>query len=227
MSKFYVVAVMRILLLLMIQLLVMESALAQSSAFDKSVMPVSPMSVIHLNNNANKYTDTNAGNTIYGMGGNDTIYGRGGNDKLTGDDGNDKLYGEDGNDQLYGGYGADLLSGGKGDDTLIGGFGNDRYIGGSGRDIFTSVSIDSNIPGADVVDDFVKGQDKIRVAPQVSWSRDLDTNHNGYLDNGDSFVVVSGMLTTINMSAASGYIDELDTLSIRSNGALTKLDFIY
>lgn len=197
---------------------------------ENSIAPavtVGPAAVIYLNDKANKYIDNNSSNTIYGKGGNDVIYGRGGNDKLTGDLGDDKVYGENGNDLLYGGFGRDLLSGGIGDDTLIGGFDDDIYIGGSGKDIFTSVSLYTNIPGYDTIQDFVKGQDKIRIAKQVSWSQDLDTNHNGYLDNNDAYISTSGTSTIIDMAAAAGFFDKLDVLTIRSNGVLTQTDFIY
>ena len=185
------------------------------------------MATIYLGNGNNTYTDSNAANTILGEGGNDTIFGRGGNDRLAGDAGNDKLYGEDGNDKLYGGFGVDLLKGGNGDDELIGGFGDDTYIGGTGRDIFTSVSLYSNIPGYDTIQDFVRGTDDIRIASQVSWSQDLDTNHNNRLDNGDAYVSASSTTTVIDMAAAAGFFDELDVLTIKTNGFLTQSDFIY
>ena len=185
------------------------------------------MATLRLGPGNNNYTDNNQGNSIYGEDGNDTIYGRGGDDRLLGDYGNDKLYGEDGNDKLYGGVGSDLLNGGKGNDELIGGFGNDTYVGGAGRDIFTSVSLYTNVPGYDTIQDFVKGQDKIRIAGQVSWSQDLDTNHKGRLDSGDAYVSASGNTTIIDMAAAAGFHDELDVLTIKSNGALTQSDFIY
>ncbi len=128
---------------------------------------------------------------------------------------------------MFGGIGNDLLNGGKGNDVLVGGFGDDTYVGGAGRDIFTSVSLQSNIPGFDIIQDFVKGQDKIHVASQVGWSQDLDTNGNGRLDNGDAYVSSSGNTTVIDMAAAAGFFDELDVLTIKSNGALTQSDFIY
>ena len=207
-----------------------SSAGALAAEPENSIAPaviVGPVAVIYLNDKANKYIDNNSSNTIYGKRGNDVIYGRGGNDKLTGDLGDDKIYGENGNDLLYGGFGRDLLSGGIGDDTLIGGFDDDIYIGGSGKDIFTSVSLYTNIPGYDTIQDFVKGQDKIRIAKQVSWSQDLDTNHNGYLDNNDAYISTSGTSTIIDMAAAAGFFDKLDVLTIRSNGVLTQTDFIY
>lgn len=203
---------------------------AASSTVPSGEIPsgiVAPKGVIYLNDKSNTFTDSNSSNTIYGLGGNDVIYGRGGNDKLTGDLGNDKLYGDDVDDKLYGGFGIDLLVGGKGNDTLIGGFDNDTYVGGPGKDIFTSVSLYTNIPGYDVVQDFVKGQDKIRIAPQVSWTLDLDTNHNGVLDNGDAYISYGGNTTIIDMAAAAGFFDKLDVLTIKANGQLTKSDFIY
>jgi Ca2+-binding RTX toxin-like protein len=128
---------------------------------------------------------------------------------------------------LYGGIANDLLEGCKSNDELIGGYGNDSYVGGQGKDIFTSVSLYSKIPDYDTIHDFVKGQDKIRIAGQVSWSQDLDTNHNGRLDSGDAYVSAAGGTTVIDMAAAAGFHDELDVLTIKSNGALTQSDFIY
>ena len=59
---------------------------------------------------------------------------------------------------------ANVLNGGAGNDILVGGAGNDTLIGGAGNDtfIFTSLS-DMGTTGAitDVINDFVRGQDKI------------------------------------------------------------------
>jgi hypothetical protein len=172
---------------------------------------------------------TGIAETVYALGGNDELFGGRGNDKLAGDDGNDRLFGDAGNDELFGGKGEDLLVGGSGNDRLVGGFGDDTYVGGTGRDIFTSVSLNSNIPGYDTIQDFRKGEDKIRVSTRVDWRNDLDTNGNGILDNNDAYVNVSGSGKTvvIDMADAAGFYDKLDVLTIKTNGTLTEGDFIY
>ncbi|MFT3850218.1 MAG: calcium-binding protein [Propionivibrio sp.] len=83
--------------------------------------------------------------TTYQLGaGNDTvtgwseagnvIYGNGGNDSITGHQYNDFIDGGDGRDTLNGGSGADILIGGAGDDTVDGVRGNDTLSGGTGND---------------------------------------------------------------------------------------------
>jgi Ca2+-binding RTX toxin-like protein len=65
---------------------------------------------------------------------------------------------------LTGNAAANVLNGSAGNDILIGGAGNDMLIGGAGNDtfIFTALS-DMGTTGAitDVINDFVRGQDKI------------------------------------------------------------------
>jgi len=76
----------------------------------------------------------------------------------------DVLKGNAGANVLNGGAGADSLFGGELNDILIGGSGKDYLTGGAGNDIFrfTAVS-DTGITSAawDVVNDFVRGLDKI------------------------------------------------------------------
>jgi Ca2+-binding RTX toxin-like protein len=133
--------------------------------------------------------------TIYGEGGNDEIFGNEGKDNLRGGSGNDTLYGgrdddeidgdgEDdilfgnlgndvlrggnGNDQLFGGRGNDDLKGGDGDDLLSGDLGFDLLIGGPGRDTF--VLSNTNDGSFDYIDDFVLGQDVIRLGAGLTFS---------------------------------------------------------
>ena len=69
----------------------------------------------------------------------------------------DSLFGGGGADLLDGGADGDDLSGGSGDDRLIGGAGNDYLRGGSGADVF----VFARGSGADVLEDFTSGQDRI------------------------------------------------------------------
>ena len=64
------------------------------------------------------------------------------------------------NDRLTGGAGNETLEGGAGEDWLRGGAGTDTLIGGAGRDTFIAN------PGmaVDIVNDFVRGEDRINVA---------------------------------------------------------------
>lgn len=82
-------------------------------------------------------------------------------DTLNGSSRGDIIYGLHGEDRLNGGAGDDRIFGGELSDTLDGGAGNDLLWGQSGDDIFVlSLAPDS---GLDVVYDFVKAEDKIRI----------------------------------------------------------------
>lgn len=70
------------------------------------------------------------------------------------------VHGGAGDDQIFGNGGKDLLYGAAGDDTLHGGKGNDILLGGSGNDIFVYSSGD----GKDTVNDYVSGEDTIKIA---------------------------------------------------------------
>lgn len=54
--------------------------------------------------------------------------GNGGNNILDANDAGNQLYGQGGDDLMYGGKGADLLNGGAGNDIMKGGLGNDTYV---------------------------------------------------------------------------------------------------
>lgn len=122
-----------------------------------------------------KISASDGNDSVDGYGGNDLIYGGGGNDTLIGSGGNDTAYGGDGNDLLYfvfspnptlmyGDAGNDTLFGGSGVDSLHGGSGVDRMTGGAGKDIFyVDVRTDSTTTGADLITDFVQGQDRINL----------------------------------------------------------------
>jgi uncharacterized delta-60 repeat protein len=75
-----------------------------------------------------------------------------------------KIVGNGAANVLSGGDGADTLVGGLGSDTLVGGNGKDVLEGGSGSDVFVfNVPSETGTTSAawDVVNDFVRGQDKI------------------------------------------------------------------
>jgi Ca2+-binding RTX toxin-like protein len=83
---------------------------------------------------------------------------------ITGNAGNNTLTGSGFADTLDGGAGNDALNGGLGNDVLIGGLGQDTLTGGIGNDIFKfSLITESGTTAtkADVITDFVKGQDVI------------------------------------------------------------------
>lgn len=67
--------------------------------------------------------------------------------------GNDRLYGEGGTDKLYGGGNDDILDGGARGDVLEGGGGDDIFV----------LTLDDDARAADKVNDFGRGNNKIRV----------------------------------------------------------------
>ena len=101
---------------------------------------------------------------IKGGSGNDQLNGFEKNDRIYGGEGADTLEGRDGDDVLDGGAGTDTLTGGEGNDVLDGGAGTDTLTGGEGNDWFTLhqgvLTSDSTL---DVVTDFTRGEDKIKV----------------------------------------------------------------
>lgn len=102
----------------------------------------------------------------------DDFYGRSytdrDGDKLFG--GHDYLdehqVGGDGNDALLGRGGDDTLDGGAGDDRLRGDDGADVLTGGEGEDHFIFMDPED---GADVITDFTRGEDKIKLYAESDW----------------------------------------------------------
>ena len=119
----------------------------------------------------------NGNDQITGGANADYLLGGAGNDTLAGGAGKDTLLGGAGNDTLFGGNGADSLNGGAGADTLNGGLGNDTLTGGAGKDTFVFNSVKN--AGADVITDYVSGEDVIS----------LGTDYTGYSFNGDDVVL--------------------------------------
>jgi len=113
---------------------------------------------------------TIAPDIISGLGGDDAISGQEGNNRLFGNRGNDFLLGGAGNDVLNGGRNRDTLQGGEGDDFLSGDLDRDVLTGGGGKNIFaigrigTRTTGGSQLEDADLITDFVKGQDLISLS---------------------------------------------------------------
>lgn len=107
---------------------------------------------------------------INGTSGNDTLSGTIAPDIISGLVGNDFLLGGAGNDVLNGGRNRDTLQGGEGDDFLSGDLDRDVLTGGGGKNIFaigrigTRTTGGSQLENADLITDFVKGQDLISLS---------------------------------------------------------------
>lgn len=148
----------------------------------------------------------------------DALYGGAGGDTLIGGDGRDVLWGQGGDDLLVGGDGVDTIDGGAGDDIIGGLGGNDFVTGGDGRDEF---HFDAGT-GADMITDFVQGEDVISFLDDgaISFARsttdgtrgdsdlaaaDFDTVA-GYaaLDAGNDQQVVYSSGTNADLAAGSG-----------------------
>lgn len=106
----------------------------------------------------------------------DALYGEGGDDKLYGDFDNDQLDGGTGNDLLVGGGGSDLMWGGEGDDTYVvssspsgtfGGF----YLSGSGE--------------ATLIEQLDQGVDHVLSA--VDWALGENFENLTLLDNTEDY----------------------------------------
>jgi len=114
----------------------------------------------------------------------DTLFGGPGPDTLTGGTGADMFYGGPGADTLFGDVGADTLFGGTGADTLTGGTGADRFIFATGH-------------GADRINDFIPGEDRIRINIADTGFGDLTLTAQGddtLIDTGAGTITLSGLL---------------------------------
>lgn len=154
---------------------------------------------------------------------NDLLQGDKKDNTLDGLAGDDKLYGEKGADTLSGGDGNDKLYGGKDNDTIDGGAGNDVLSGDHGRDTFVFNLGD----GADKITDFKKGDDTIDLQGLDLTFALLDSNGNGKLDDGDTYVTVSHGDTTIDLGAAGGGLAGVDTLKIEDVTNLKDDSFVF
>jgi Ca2+-binding RTX toxin-like protein len=96
---------------------------------------------------------------------------------ISGTSSDDILVGDNDGDTFNGNGGNDVILAGGGNDTLVGGAGRDIMVGGSGNDTFdfNSTSESGNtIATADVITDFVHGQDRIDLS-----SIDANTGSGG------------------------------------------------
>lgn len=88
-------------------------------------------------------------------------------ERIVGTDVADVIRGASAGETFEGGDGADILDGRAGDDVLIGGEGGDILTGGAGRDVFAygedAVSGGGAAGAGDLITDFVRGEDKIRI----------------------------------------------------------------
>ena len=128
------------------------------------------MAAINGTSGNDTLSGTIAPDIISGLGGDDAISGQEGNNRLFGNRGNDFLLGGAGNDVLNGGRNRDTLQGGEGDDFLSGDLDRDVLTGGGGKNIFaigrigTRTTGGSQLENADLITDFVKGQDLISLS---------------------------------------------------------------
>lgn len=141
------------------------------------------------NDAANRIQGGSGNNFLFGGLGSDSLAGGAGADSLDGGEDSDRLDGGADNDYLFGGLGAgadtllggggaDSLDGGDGADSLNGGTENDLILGGAGNDtlegdagddiLFGEAGADIFVyrtgDGADRINDFTVGVDRIRVS---------------------------------------------------------------
>ncbi len=119
--------------------------------------------------------------------------------QLAGLAGADTLLGGGGDDILLGGLGTDLIEGGEGADTIEGGNAADTLMGDAGADVFRFASRDDSYGTArrDVIEDFVRGEDRILL--------DFDANAHRAGDQGFAFTAgafVQGQPGFIRVEAA-------------------------
>ncbi|WP_028467243.1 DUF4347 domain-containing protein [Nisaea denitrificans] len=128
----------------------------------------------------------NGADILSGHDGNDDVFGQGGNDTLYGGDGNDLVRDNSGNNVIYGDAGNDTLSGTVGNDTLQGGTGNDSLLAGSGTNLLDGGAGNDTIQGS-----------------QANLNGDTLTG----VDAGDTLLVLSKDLSSLNGSSVSSSID--------------------
>ena len=99
-------------------------------------------------------------------------------ENLIGSRHNDSLTGDMHSNEISGGAGRDTIRGGAGDDTLDGGAGRDFVFGGDGRDLFVFTAFENTEDGAEYIEDFEDGTDKIWLAEQGLAFADLTLENN-------------------------------------------------
>jgi Ca2+-binding RTX toxin-like protein len=165
--------------------------------------------------------------TVRGGAGDDTISGIGDPAAVFGDDGDDVLSFE-GTAGLFGGRGDDLLinadSGSFVDGRGVvhdGGSGNDVLRGGEEADEFVLTD-----RGADIIENFVSGEDIISIEDTGLSFGDFDTNENTQLDAGDDVVTVSAGDLSIDIAAAAGF-NFLETVTVVDTPTLDEIDVMF
>ncbi len=148
------------------------------------------------------------------------------NSAVQGSDANDDLNGNTSSNVINGGAGDDSINGGAGDDVLTGGAGEDYLTGGAGNDIFSFASVsDSNENLQDLIEDFVKGEDKINLAGLGLNFNDLQFSTTSSGDtlvqdkNSDFNFAINGQVNLTN----SDFILNPNQAPTFNDNAITKL----
>ncbi|MEM9797124.1 MAG: Ig-like domain-containing protein [Pseudomonadota bacterium] len=147
----------------------------------------------------------------------------GNTDTLTGSDGADVMSGTDFADTIESLAGDDQIDGRGGDDDIRGGTGDDTLTGGAGGDLFRFSSGD----GADVVTDFVIGEDAIEVDGVVFVPEELPAGVDASQDGAD-VILAYGSGATIRLIDAdvrdwvpnNGPVANADTASLQEDGTV-------
>lgn len=133
-------------------------------------------------------------NLIQGTASPETLNGGAGQDHIVALDGADTVNGLGGDDWLEGGDGADILAGGAGSDQLAGGAGADVFKAEAGG-------------GADVVDDFTVGTDKLDVTAFGAW---VGVTQQG----ADALVTVAAGVTFLLRSVSAGAVTDTSFIGL-------------
>ena len=166
------------------------------------------------------------------------ISGGGGDDTISGVIDVGVFDGKSGNDVLtiVGGGWVPSLLGGEGDDVLInanegfpvsltldGGRGNDVLRGGGAEDVF---QFSLNDRGADVVENFVAGEDLLQFEDAGLQFDDFDTNDSASLEAGDEAVSSIGNDLVIDVAAVAD-VDFLNTVTVVDTLSVAETDTLF
>ena len=188
------------------------------------------------NVSANTILGNSGDNRLVGLDGNDTITGDLGDDRLVGGNGLDSLDGGDGDDVLVGNLGNDTLRGSDGDDRITSGGGFDFMTGGNGADTFIFAALShsgATTASADVIGDFVRGDDRIDVALLDAISTNTVSNDTFTFIGAAALTTVAGQLHYVQSGGNTFVEMEVNgilgaDIIIRLNGlfALSAADFV-
>jgi Ca2+-binding RTX toxin-like protein len=118
--------------------------------------------------------------------------------KITGNDGHNNLNGLGGNDSLDGGAGPDALNGGTGNDTLTGGSEADAFV------FNTALSTANN---ADIITDFIVGEDQILLSHAVFTKFVIGDLEASYFVQGAAPVASSSHAAILYQTSGDLYYD--------------------